>query len=98
MSDHRYNGPRVPQTPENEAKVRARFNAKVETIADSRHEAAVKAWAEANEGRFPDKDQITRGVAAELETLCRALDGWGGVDPNDVMEAEWNPKLDGFFD
>lgn len=58
----------------------------------------MKAWAQSDAGDFPDKNQMKREVIAELETLCRGLDGWGAVDPNDVMEPEWNPEFGECFD
>ena len=88
MSDYEYNGPRVPRTHKNEIEVRRRFLWKARAITDVRCDEAVQAWAEADEGRFPDKKQIMQEVSAELETLCRALDAWGAVDPDFVLGPE----------
>ena len=97
MSDCEYTGPRIPRTPKNESKVRRRFRRTVEAVCAARYDQAVKAWAAANQGPFPSKDEIRREVTAEIETLCLALDGWGAVDPDDIMEPEWRREL-GFFD
>ncbi len=97
MSDYEFNGPRIPRTPVNEAKVRLRFRRTVGAVTAARYDEAVRAWAAANDGPFPRKGQIAREVAAELQTLCLALDGWGAVDPDDIMEPEWKREL-GFFD
>lgn len=97
MSDYEYAGPRVPRTPVNEAKVRLRFRRTVEAVTSARYDDAVRAWAATNQGPFPSKDEIAREVTAELQTLCLALDGWGAVDPDDIMEPEWKSEL-GFFD
>lgn len=98
MSDYEYTGPRVPRTPANEQMVRLRFNRRVEAIASVRFKEAVKVWAEADEGVFPDMDQIRRQVAAELQVLCRGLDGWGAVDPDTVLDPEWMYQLGDTFD
>lgn len=77
MSAYEYSGPRVPRTQANEQRVQLRFRKEVEAIAETQFKEAVKLWALADEGMFPDKEQIRRQVAAELETLCWGLDGWG---------------------
>ncbi|MBK6761761.1 MAG: hypothetical protein IPG68_00040 [Micrococcales bacterium] len=97
MSDYEYNGPRVPRTPVNEAKVRHRFHKEVESIVAYRFDEAMKAWAVSNEGRFPNRDQITRDINAELETLCRALDGWGAVPPDTILGPDWKYELGDLF-
>jgi hypothetical protein len=97
MSDDEYTGPRIPRTLENEHQVRLRFRRTVGVVTAARYDEAVRTWAAANQGPFPSKEQITREVTAELETLCLALDGWGAVDPDDIMEPEWKREL-GFFD
>lgn len=98
MSHYEYNGPRVPRTQVNEQHVQLRFRREVEAIAVTRFKEAVKVWALADEGRFPDKKQIRRQVAAELETLCRGLDGWGAVDPATILGTDWMYQLGDTFD
>jgi hypothetical protein len=97
VNDYEYSGPRIPRTPETEHRVRRRFQGTVKAVTAARYDEAVRAWALANHGSFPSKEQITREVTTELETLCLALDGWGAVDPDYVMEPEWRREL-GFFD
>ena len=97
MTDYEYAGPRIPRTLENEHQLRLRFRRTVGVVTAARYDEAVRTWAAANQGPFPSKEQITREVTAELETLCLALDGWGAVDPDDIMEPEWKREL-GFFD
>jgi hypothetical protein len=96
VSDYEYNGPRIPRTPANEAEVRYRFNKEVEAIVDFQFQEAVQAWAMANEGKYPDRDQLSKGIAAELMTLCRALDGWGAVSPDTILGSEWKYEFDIF--
>lgn len=98
MSDYEYTGPRIPRTRKNEALARLRFHREVESIVAFRFDEALKAWAVVNEGRFPDKDEITREVIAELETLCRALDGWGAVPPDTILGPDWKYELGDLFD
>lgn len=98
MSEHEYNGPRIPRTPHNETQVRLRFRRHVEAVAGARFDEAMKAWAAADDGRFPNKDQIRREVAAELETLCRALDGWGAVTPDTMLGPDWEYDLRELFE
>ncbi len=98
MSDYEYTGPRIPRTTENERRVRHRFHRTVESVTAARYDEAVRAWAAANQGPFPSKDEIAREFTAELQTLCLALDGWGAVDPDDIMEPEWKRELGDLFD
>lgn len=98
MSDYEYAGPRVPRTPENEEIVRSRFDRAVAANVNFKLDTAMEAWAEADEGSFPDREQITRAAIAELEVLCRALDGWAAVDPDEVLGPERRPRLGRFFD
>jgi hypothetical protein len=44
------------------------------------------------------KGRITREITAELETLCRALDGWGAVDPDTILGPNWKYELGDMFD
>lgn len=98
MSDYEYNGPRVPRTLVNEARVRRRFHEEVNAVVAFRFDEAMKAWAQTNEGRFPSRDQIAREITSELETLCRALDGWGAVEPDTVLGPDWKYKFGDLFD
>lgn len=97
MSDYEYTGPRIPRTPENEAHVRLRFNREVDSIVELRFDEAVKVWAAANEGRYPDKVQIRRHISAELQTLCRALDGWGAVRPDTILGSDLKFRFGDLF-
>ena len=98
MTDYEYAGPRIPRTPENEEIVRARFDAALTANVEFKLQLAMEVWAEADQGSFPDKRQITRTATAELEVLCRALDGWAAVDPEEVLGPKHRPQLGGFFD
>jgi hypothetical protein len=98
MSDYEYSGPRIPRTPANEHVVRLRFRRQVDAVASLRFKDAVKAWADTDDGAFPDKERIRRQVIAELHTLCRALDGWGSVDPDTILEPEWMRQLGDSFE
>ncbi len=98
MSDYEYNGPRIPRTPVNEARVRERFQKEVEAIVTFRFDEAMKAWAATNEGRFPSRVEIAQVVTAELETLCRALDGWGAVEPATILGSDLRYRFGDLFD
>lgn len=98
MNDYEYSGPRIPRTPENEAMVRYRFNTEVQAIVNFRFDEAVKAWAMSNEGKYPDRDQLSRDIAAELMTLCRALDGWGAVEPETILGSDLKYRFGDLFD
>jgi hypothetical protein len=88
MSDYEYSGPRVPRTARNEFEVNQRFRYLVTGITDIRYREAINAWAASDEGAFPTRAQIEREVVAELETVCRGLDGWGAVNPDSVFPPE----------
>lgn len=89
MDDYIYSGPRVRRTPQSVAAVTWRANRLIEAETQRRYEAAKQQWATESTGSFPDVEAIAASVTADLETVCRALDGWAAVDPETVFGPEW---------
>jgi hypothetical protein len=85
MKDHQYNGPRVRRTPLAEHQVKMRADELIEAQARLRYADAIREWSQQSTGRFPDRAAILAQVREELETVCRALDGWAAVDPDEVF-------------
>lgn len=91
--DNGFTGPRVTRTPEAEAAVRIRYQRAVQHAADRRFRDAVQRWAADDDLGFPDYDQTVASVAAEVDTVCRALGPWAAVDPVFIFPAPPIPRL-----
>lgn len=85
MTEYNYSGPRVPRNAHTVSAVRRRATRLIEEITASKFNAAVADWAVTNDGPFPDRAALHQEAIREVEILCRGLDGWGAVDPDDVL-------------
>lgn len=85
VSEYQYTGPRIPRNAVTVAQVRRRAYTLIAEITDRKYRAAVAMWAVSNDGPYPDRQALGREAEREVELLCFGLDGWGAVDPIDVL-------------